>query len=227
MRRRAKADTPGATAGRRPEATGPRRWRSLKTFNTSAPRAPALASSPACSDDREDEDVESPCMEEPSWTSCAMRRSRSKDSLSSRERIRVSVRAKLGEPSMKESCPLNGIARGPRDLSSCTRAARESASMAATASSIRTSCRKLPCGEKRTATMSRDAVSSTAGTCSSPSATMVLLSLDTTSAAASVLPTGAPASTASSRLPFITFVKLPKPLAKSSMRFTLMRRPSL
>ena len=91
----------------------------------------------------------------PASTSSVMRRRTSSDCLSSLLRSCWSS----APPSKKFRGKARGSAKGPRVRSRRTSEARESASMAATPSSISRSCKKLPSGEKTTSAISRVAES--------------------------------------------------------------------
>mmetsp|Transcript_105165 Transcript_105165/g.328898 ORF Transcript_105165/g.328898 Transcript_105165/m.328898 type:complete len:235 (-) Transcript_105165:1537-2241(-) len=212
-KRCANAEAPGVMAGRRPRASGWRRWRSSAARPMSVPSSVAWASS-----------APSPALRPEPWTSRTILRSSSRASLSSRARMAL---APPPVPRRKPSGRERGSARGPRACSKRTSAARESASTAATPSSMSRSCRKLPSVEKTTCAMSSEAASSDARAAAlgSPAPAAAASASALASSAAATL--GPPAPIAALRLPFMRFVNWPKPLASSSMRETVMRRRPL
>mmetsp|Transcript_87357 Transcript_87357/g.245218 ORF Transcript_87357/g.245218 Transcript_87357/m.245218 type:complete len:280 (-) Transcript_87357:2156-2995(-) len=200
-KRLAKAWAPGAMLGNNPSARGWRRWSSLPPCKKSVPPSSLVASlSPGAR------------------MSCVILRMSNKASLSSRETIRLSA----SSPKMRPAGMVTGAASGPKDRRSLNRAARERASTAATPSSMSSSCKKLPCGEKMTAAISREATSMFPNSGAPSACASAACSLGATSNSSG---RGAPPNSAAVlRLPFIRFVKLRKPDARSSMRWTAIRR---
>mmetsp|Transcript_47712 Transcript_47712/g.103809 ORF Transcript_47712/g.103809 Transcript_47712/m.103809 type:complete len:267 (+) Transcript_47712:228-1028(+) len=196
VKRPAKAAAPGATLGSNPCAKGCSLWRSCAVVRISSlllRRGSSCTSSPP----------------PPPVARRTILRMRSNASLSSR----VKILLLLSAPSRRFRGNVRGNPRGPSVRRSWSNAARERASMAATPSSMRSSCRKLPSGAKTMSAMSLVPISSP-DWASSCSFTATICSGN-----------GAPpAAAAADRLPFIKFVKVPKPSAMSSMRCMAMRR---
>mmetsp|Transcript_57413 Transcript_57413/g.136461 ORF Transcript_57413/g.136461 Transcript_57413/m.136461 type:complete len:242 (-) Transcript_57413:2203-2928(-) len=215
-KRRAKACAPGATAGRMPS---PSCCSLRKSLAASRMLMFALLESLAS------EAILMPLLAPP-CTRETILRSKSKASLSSRVRMILRDCCTFS-PKRRLNGSDTGRARGPSSPSKLTTTALFTASTAATASSMRMSCKKLPFGEKRTTATSRVAASMATGAAAlsvatAPSSACAWLGTSITSPGAS----GLPAVSASSLSPFMRLVKEPNPLVSSSIRDTaILLRP--